>query len=51
MTYSQILYAVVNEGLGLNLIDYSVFSQMQQSYFTTPADINTYLLPQNPVTD
>jgi hypothetical protein len=51
MTYSQILYAVVNEGLGLNLIDYSVFSQMQQTYFTTPADINTYLLPQNPVTD
>lgn len=51
MTYSQIFYAIVNEGLGQNLLDYQVFQEMSATYFQSPSDINTYLLPSDPVTD
>ena len=50
-TYMNVLYDVVNHWQGEWLSDLLVWDQMYTNYFSTSAGINTYLLPNNPITD
>jgi hypothetical protein len=49
MQYMQVLYHVVNMGLGERAKDAWVFQHMHTSYFNTAAGITTNLIKNNPV--
>jgi hypothetical protein len=47
----NVLYDVVNHWQGEWLSDVVVWNEMFTNYFSTSAGINTYLLPNNPITN
>lgn len=48
-TYIQILYYMVNEGLGVFTQNYMVQTLLNQNYLSIPDDINANFLPMNPI--
>lgn len=48
-TYIQILYYMVNEGLGVFTQNYMVQTLLNQNYLLHPEDINANFLPMNPI--
>jgi hypothetical protein len=46
-----LLWSIVNDGLGNQLVDTAVWTQMRATEFSNPAKINSEFVVNNPISD